>query len=168
MKVLGVSRGFGICLIWASLASGQTLPVSAKIEAVPLEFDDARALPDGAGPRGRSVGSLWWLRGMGLVRSFSVQLGATVREAQEVTQLDRSEAAARLKVALAEVKEKQALVKRQARDEVSEAQLEGAQARAELAQIELDRCTLHAPVRGPRDGDTGLLRAICAQRHNDP
>jgi multidrug efflux pump subunit AcrA (membrane-fusion protein) len=129
MKVLGVSRGFGICLIWASLASGQTLPVSAKIEAVPLEL----TMPE----RYQTAPVLEPVRRVtlvaprdGLVRSFSVQLGATVREAQEVAQLDRSEAAARLKAALAEVKEKQALVKRQARDEVSEAQLDGAQARA--------------------------------------
>jgi multidrug efflux pump subunit AcrA (membrane-fusion protein) len=147
MKVFGVSRGIGICLIWTGLASGQTLPVSAKIEAVPLEL----TMPE----RYQTAPVLEPVRRVtlvapkdGLVRSFSVQLGATVREAQEVAQLDRSEAAARLKVALAEVKEKQALVKRQARDEVAQAQLEGAQARAELAQLELDRCTLHAPFAG--------------------
>jgi biotin carboxyl carrier protein len=147
MKLLDVSRGFGICLIWAGLASGQTLPVSAKIEAVPLEL----TMPDRyqAAPVLEPVRKVTLVAPRdGLVRSFSVQLGATVRESQEVAQLDRSEAAAKLKVALAEVKEKQALLKRQGRDDVAQAQLEGAQARAELAQLELDRCTLHAPFAG--------------------
>jgi multidrug efflux pump subunit AcrA (membrane-fusion protein) len=148
MKVFGLSRGFGIGLIWAGLASGQTLPVSAKIEAVPLEL----TMPDRyqVAPILEPVRQVTLVAPRdGLVRSFSVQLGAAVREAQEVAQLDRTEAAARLKVAQAEVKEKQALVKRQtARDEVYEAQLEGALGRAELAQLELDRCTLHAPFSG--------------------
>lgn len=147
MKVFALSRGFGIGLIWAGLASGQTLPVSAKIEAVPLEL----TMPDRyqVAPILEPVRQVTLVAPRdGLVRSFSVQLGATVREAQEVAQLDRTEAAARLKIAQAEVKEKQALVKRQARDEVSEAQLEGALGRAELAQLELDRCTLQAPFAG--------------------
>jgi Barrel-sandwich domain of CusB or HlyD membrane-fusion len=147
MNVLGVSRGFAICLIWAGMACGQTLPVSAKIEAVPLEL----TMPD----RYQIAPVLEPIRKVtlvaprdGLVRSFSVQLGASVRESQEVAELDRSETAARLRIAQAEVKEKQALVKRQAADDVARAQLEGAQARAELAQLELDRCTLHAPFAG--------------------
>jgi hypothetical protein len=147
MKVFGLSRGFGICLIWTGLAWGQTSSVSSKVEFVPLEL----TMPE----RYQIAPVLEAVRRVtlvaprdGLVRSFSVQLGAMVRDSQEVAQLDRTEAAAKLKVALAEVKEKQALVKRQARDEVSEAQLEGAQGRAELAQLELDRCTLHAPFAG--------------------
>ena len=51
-------------------------------------------------------------------------------------------------MALAEVKEKQALVRHQSKDDVWQGQLEGAQARAELAQLQLDRCTLHAPFAG--------------------
>ena len=147
MKVLGLSRGFGVCLIWASLASGQTLPVSAKIEAVPMEL----TMPDRyqVAPVLEPVRKVTLVAPRdGLVRSFSVQLGATVRESQEVAQLDRTEAGARLKVALAEVKEKQALVNRGGRDDVADAQLEGAQARAELARLDLDRCTLHAPFAG--------------------
>ena len=147
MTVFGVSRGIGICLIWTGLASAQSVPVSAKIEAVPMEL----TMPE----RYQTATVLEPIRRVtlvapmdGLVRSFSAQLGATVRESQEVAQLDRTEAALRLKVALAEVKEKQALVRHQGKDDVAQGQLEGAQARAELAQLELDRCTLHAPFAG--------------------
>jgi multidrug efflux pump subunit AcrA (membrane-fusion protein) len=69
-----------------------------------------------------------------------------VRDSQELAQLDRAEASARLKIAQAEVKEKQALLKsNKTYEAVYQAQLEAAQGRAELAQLALDQCTLHAP-----------------------
>ena len=56
---------------------------------------------------------------------------------------------ARLKIAQALLKEKQALVKRSGSgDAVDQAQVEAAEARAELAQLELDRLTLRAPFAG--------------------
>jgi multidrug efflux pump subunit AcrA (membrane-fusion protein) len=87
----------------------------------------------------------------GVIRSVDARLGGLIRESQELAQLDRGEASAKLKVALAEVKEKQALARVNAKApgvEVYQAQLEAAQARAELAQIELDRCTIRAPFPG--------------------
>ena len=65
-------------------------------------------------------------------------------------QLDRAEAAARLKIALANVKEKEAILKGAGKGNgtVYEVQLEGAQARAAIAQLELERCTLRAPFAG--------------------
>ena len=47
----------------------------------------------------------------GIVQSVAVPVGATVREGQEVVQLDRAAAAARLKIAQAGVKEVQAALK---------------------------------------------------------
>jgi multidrug efflux pump subunit AcrA (membrane-fusion protein) len=80
---------------------------------------------------------------------MEVRLGAAVRESQEVAQLDRTAATARLKMARAELKEKQAMAKSTAPvSEVIAAQLEAAAARVELAQLELDSCTLRAPFSG--------------------
>jgi multidrug efflux pump subunit AcrA (membrane-fusion protein) len=85
----------------------------------------------------------------GVIRSMETRLGAMVRETQEIAELDRAEASVRLKMATAEVKEKQALLKgNQAGLDVYKAQLEAAEARAELAQLELGRCTLRAPFAG--------------------
>jgi multidrug efflux pump subunit AcrA (membrane-fusion protein) len=84
-----------------------------------------------------------------MLRSLDARPGATVRESQEIAQLDRAGATARVKIALALVKEKQALLKRSGSgDGVDQAQLEAAEARAELAQLELDHLTLRAPFAG--------------------
>jgi RND family efflux transporter MFP subunit len=85
----------------------------------------------------------------GVIQSLDARLGGTVRESQELAQLDRTEATAKLKMASAEIKEKQALLKTNAAlGDVYSAQLEAAQARAELAQLELARCTIRAPFAG--------------------
>ncbi len=87
----------------------------------------------------------------GLVRLIPVPVGATVRENQELVQLDRAEAAANLKIAEAEVKEREATLKANTNagyGTIYEAQLEAARAKAELAKAALDRCSLHAPFAG--------------------
>ena len=85
----------------------------------------------------------------GIVRGLESPLGAVVRASAEIAQLDRAEALARFKMAQAEVKEKQILSKTNPNyKDVYTAQLEAAQARAELAQLELDRLTLRAPFGG--------------------
>lgn len=92
----------------------------------------------------------------GILRAFSVPIGATVRELAEIGQLDRTEASARVKVAEAVVKEMEAaLAEVKARAPKSkplvdqaEARLEAAKARAELEQVALDRCTFRAPFSG--------------------
>ena len=87
--------------------------------------------------------------GDGLIRSIEGRLGEVVRETQEIAQIDRTEAAAKLKMATAELHEKQALLKSNKNSpDVYQAQVEAAEARVELAQIELDRCTLRAPFPG--------------------
>ena len=87
----------------------------------------------------------------GVLKSVSTPVGTAVREAQEIAQLDRAEATARLKIANANVKEAKADTEAsKAGDKagVLQARLEAAEARAELAQLDLDRCSLRAPFPG--------------------
>ena len=146
MRVAGLSFAFGFCLFCGTMTYGQTPPPTARIETVPLRL----TMPDPY--------QVWAVLeptrrltviapADGVIRTLDARLGGSVRESQELAQLDRSEANARLQVATAEVKEKQALVKAMGTD-VVQAQLEAAQARATLAQIELDRCTIRAAFSG--------------------
>jgi multidrug efflux pump subunit AcrA (membrane-fusion protein) len=84
----------------------------------------------------------------GFIRSIDFRLGSTVRESQEIAQLDRGEASARLRIAMAELKEREAALRVNSTNAELQAQLDAAQARVELAQIALDRCTLRAPFAG--------------------
>ncbi len=84
----------------------------------------------------------------GIVRGVSVPVGATVRESQEIVQLDRSEATVRQKIAEASVKEAEAALAASSTNPVLKARLDAARANAELSQLELDRCTLRAPFPG--------------------
>lgn len=86
----------------------------------------------------------------GVLKSVSATVGALVRDGQEIAQLDRAEAAAKVKIAEANVREAMAEVARgdSAGSVGAQARVEAAKARAELAQIELDRCTLRAPFGG--------------------
>jgi multidrug efflux pump subunit AcrA (membrane-fusion protein) len=148
MVTNGLSGGFVVSIVWAGLASGQTLPTAARIEAVPLEL----TMPE----RYQVAEVLEPIRRItliapsdGTLRSTEARLGAMVRESQEIAELDRTETAARLKMATAELREKQALLKsNKTYTEVYQAQLDAAQARVEIAQLELDRCTLRAPFSG--------------------
>lgn len=148
MSFTGISPGCVLSILWSGVVCAQTLPTSARIEAIPLEL----TMPE----RYRVIEVLEPIRKValvaprdGLIRSIEARLGAVVRDSVEVAQLDRTEAAARLKMAIAEQHEKQALLKNN-RDssEVYQAQVEAAEARVELAQLELDRCTLRAPFAG--------------------
>jgi multidrug efflux pump subunit AcrA (membrane-fusion protein) len=124
------------------------MPTSARVEAVPLEL----TMPE----RYEVMEVLEPIRRLtliapadGLIRTIEVRLGSTVRESQEVAQLDRTMALLRLKLAMAEVKEKQGQLKSvNVASDVVKAQLEAGEARVEMAQLELDRCTLRAPFAG--------------------
>jgi multidrug efflux pump subunit AcrA (membrane-fusion protein) len=136
-------------------AFAQSPPTSAKVDTSPLHL----TAPD----RYQVAADLLPIRSVtlvapadGIVRSQDARAGATVRANQEVAQLDKVEASARLKIAQAEVKEQQAMLaiakgssgSGQASSQqvaVAQARLDAAQARAELSQAELDRCTLRAP-----------------------
>jgi multidrug efflux pump subunit AcrA (membrane-fusion protein) len=144
MVLWGVLRALGLCLLGAGLGWAQSLPTSATIESIPLEL----TMPE----RYRVTAVLEPVRKIalvapadGIVRGLEATLGTAVRANAEVAQLDRAEALARFKMAQAEVKEKQILSKsNQNYRDVYAAQLEAAQAKAELAQLELDRLTLRA------------------------
>ncbi|MGC8644293.1 MAG: efflux RND transporter periplasmic adaptor subunit [Isosphaeraceae bacterium] len=145
-------RGFlavGICLLGATAGWAQALPTAATIESIPLEL----TMPE----KYHVTAVLEPIRRVslvapadGVIRSIATPLGDTVRASQEIAQLDRAEASARLKVAQAEVKEKQAMLKsaNQTYQAFYAAQLEAAQAKVELAQLELSRLTLSAPFAG--------------------
>ena len=83
----------------------------------------------------------------GLIRSVDARLGVTVRESQDLVQFDPTEANARLRIAAAELKEKQAGAQ-QASSAGGQAQIEAAEARVELARALVDRCSVRAPFAG--------------------
>jgi multidrug efflux pump subunit AcrA (membrane-fusion protein) len=148
MVIPEMLRALGLSLFGATLAWAQPLPTSATIESVPLEL----TMPETY----HVTSVLEPVRRVslvapadGIVRSLDAPLGTDVRATQEIAQLDRAEASVKLKMALAEVKEKQALFRSNKNyEEIYKAQLEAAEAKAELAQLELDRLTLRAPFAG--------------------
>ena len=151
---------FVVGVVAVPVGRGQALPTAAKVDTAPLELTD----PD----RYHVPAVLEPVRQVtlvatadGVVRSQDAKAGASVRENQEVAQMDRGEAAARLKIAQAELKEAQSTLLASKQNasapgpdralptlDVAQARLEAAQARAELAQIVLDRCALRAPFAG--------------------
>jgi multidrug efflux pump subunit AcrA (membrane-fusion protein) len=148
MRLAGLSFAFSLCLIGGTRAWGQTTGATARVETVPLRLTQ----PDPY----QVMAVLEPMRRLtiiapvdGVIRTLDARLGGSIRESQELAQLDRNEANARLQVATAEVKEKQALLKEHKTNaDVAQAQLEAAQARATLAQLALDRCTIRAPFPG--------------------
>jgi multidrug efflux pump subunit AcrA (membrane-fusion protein) len=150
MVVLRGIITLGCCLIGTADSLAQALPTTASIETIPLEL----TMPE----RYHVTAVLEPIRRItlvapadGIVRGIEAPLGMTVRATQEVAQLDRGEALARVKLARADVKEKQALLKTAQTSDAQEAfkaQIEAAEARVELAQIELERLTLRAPFAG--------------------
>jgi multidrug efflux pump subunit AcrA (membrane-fusion protein) len=79
----------------------------------------------------------------GLVRSVEARLGTSVRESQDLVQFDPTEANARLRMATAEVKEKQG-----ANASTTSPQVDAAEARVEMARVQVDRCFVRAPFTG--------------------
>lgn len=149
-----VALAVGSAVVALSAAWGQALPSSAKVDTAPLDLTDPGRyqVPAVLEPI-RQVKLL--AIADGIVRTQEAKAGAAVREGQEVAQLDRGEAAARLKIAQAEAKEAKAEADAAAKAVVAEtakvvaqARLEAAQARAELAQIAYDRCSLRSPFAG--------------------
>jgi membrane fusion protein (multidrug efflux system) len=149
MMVRGILAA-GISLLGAAAAWAQALPTAATIESVPLEL----TMPE----HYHVTAVLEPIRRVaivapadGMIRGIEAPLGTTIRASQEIAQLDRAEATARLKVAQAEVREKQAVAKVAANspnEPYYKAQLEAAEAKLELAQLALDRLTLRAPFSG--------------------
>lgn len=76
----------------------------------------------------------------GSIRSVDARVGIGVRDGQDLVQFDPTEANARLRIATAELKEKQRTS--------STAALEAAQARVDLARARANRCSIRAPFAG--------------------
>ncbi len=157
MKSRGLTAAMGLLLAASGLARGQVPEASAKVETVPLTLvpPDRYQIPSVLEPV-RRVSVM--ATADGVMRTLDLPVGSAVRSGQEIAGLDRSEAAARLKIAQASVKEMQAAldaVKSNAQSRGSkpavdqaEARLEAAKAQAELVQLQLDACTLRAPFAG--------------------
>lgn len=126
-------------------------PVSARVETAPLDLvpPDRFAVPTVLEPARRVT---LVATDDGVVQALSAKVGDAVREMQDLVLLDRTEAAARLKIAKAALKEAQAAVAAgengRQNAAVAAAQAEAAEARVELAQLAVDRCTLRAPFAG--------------------
>src|SRR4051812_48431814 len=157
VSLAGVAAGF-VSATWTARARAQTLPTAAKVDTQPLVLvpPERYHLPSSLEPVRRVT---LVAAADGIVRSQDAREGAEVRANQDVAQLDKTEAMALLKIARAEAKEwkataelSRALLKKgeaNARDVIqAEAKLEAAEARVELAQAALDRCTLRAPFAG--------------------
>ena len=157
MMSRGMSAAMGLLLAASGLARGQAPEASAKVETVPLTLapPDRYQIPSVLEPI-RRVAVM--ATADGVMRTFDLPVGSAVRSGQEIAGLDRTEAAARLKISQASVKEMQAAldaVKLNGQTPANkpalaqaEARLEAAKARAELVQLELDACTLRAPFAG--------------------
>lgn len=157
MKSRGWSAAMALLLATSGLARGQAPETSAKVETIPLTLapPDRYQIPSVLEPI-RRVAVM--ATADGVMRTFDLPVGSAVRSGQEIAGLDRTEAAARLKISQASVKEMQAAldaVKLNGQTPANkpalaqaEARLEAAKARAELVQLELDACTLRAPFAG--------------------
>jgi RND family efflux transporter MFP subunit len=159
MRVRAAAAAIGLATVLAMAAWGQGpsggASAAARVETAPLELTapDRYQVPVILEPARRA--SLV-APADGMLRALNAEVGAAVRAGQEVAQLDRTEAAARLKIAEAAVKEMDAELDaarqlnpaNQTAAAIAAARLEGAQARVELAQLDLDRCSLRAPFAG--------------------
>jgi multidrug efflux pump subunit AcrA (membrane-fusion protein) len=133
-------------------AAGNPNQVAAKVERAPLYLTppDRYQVPNIVEPLRKVV---VMASADGVLRSLAVPVGATVKDGQEIGRLDTGAAMAHLRIAMANVKEVEAGVaevkeKNSSAYHIAEAHLDAARARVELAQMEVDACTLRAPFGG--------------------
>jgi multidrug efflux pump subunit AcrA (membrane-fusion protein) len=148
MRLGMLSIAFGLGLACVSPAMGQSTAASARIETSALRLID----PDPY----QVTTVLEPIRRVklvapidGRIRSVEARLGTSVRESQDLVQFDPTEANARLRMATAELKEKQELPRPARSNPGNPApQVEAAEARVELARAQVDRCSVRAPFTG--------------------
>ena len=160
MTMRSIPRAIGAILAASAVAtaqaptSGNPNQVAAKVERAPLHLTppDRYQVPTLVEPLRKVV---VMAPDEGFLKSLAVPVGATLKEGQEIGRLDTAAAMARLKIAMASVKEMQAEVEgfqgvgtKSRGLAITEARLEAARARAELAQMEVDACALRAPFGG--------------------
>jgi multidrug efflux pump subunit AcrA (membrane-fusion protein) len=147
VSATAVALGTIVAAAWAQDPSSGSVGMNSKIETTGITLlpPERYEIPLVLQPK-----QVVWIKAPmdSVLRGVSVPLGASVREGQEIAQLDRIEASARLKIAQAVVKERQAEARTSTSPDVAQARLEAAKAQAELAQHDLDRCTIKAPFAG--------------------
>jgi multidrug efflux pump subunit AcrA (membrane-fusion protein) len=135
-------------------ATGNPNQVAAKVERAPLYLTppDRYQVPNLVEPLRKVV---LMAPADGVLKSLAVPVGATVKEGQEIGRLDTAPAMAHLRIAMARVKELdgERTFKKEAQQSehllaAADAQLDAARARVDLAQMEVDACTLRAPFGG--------------------
>ncbi len=144
MRLRGSSIALAVCLVCGSSVQGQ--PASVRVETVSMRLMEpdpyqVTAVLEPA-RRLKLVAPF-----DGQIRSVEARLGVMVRESQDLVQFDPTEANARLRIASAELKEKQAGAQ-QASSAGGQAQIEAAEGRVELARAQVDRCSVRAPFGG--------------------
>lgn len=160
VRMLSASVGVILGVAVAAVGQGPAAPgtSTAQIETVPIELSwpDHYQVPVTLEPsrQARLIAP-----SDGILRSLTAPIGKVVKEGDEIAQFDRAEALARQKIALAVVKERKAEVDaaRGSREPpsaiaiavaVAEARVEAAEAQADLAKLDVERCTLRAPFPG--------------------
>lgn len=144
MRLVGSLIACVVCIASAGRAMGQATAASARIETSALRLID----PDPY----QLTAVLEPIRRLkivapmdGMIRSVDARLGESIRQSQDLVQFDPTEANARLRIATAELKEKQAVPEGIAPAASRGAQVEAAEARVEIAKAEFDRCFVRAP-----------------------
>ena len=169
MRLRPLSTVFALATLCpAAMGQGTFQPptrATVRTEPVSLTYPDRYQVPVALEPA-RRVSLV--AQADGVLRGVSVLYGANVTAGQEVAAFDKAEALAKQKVAQAEVRLAQAeadamkaefaasKVPKLSLDQAT-AKLEGAAARAEIAQLEVDRCTLKAPFAGRLLGVTNAV-----------
>ncbi len=158
MTMRGVAWAIGSILVTSAVGSAQAPStgnpnqMAAKVERAPLFLTapDRYRVPTLVEPLRKVV---VMAPADGVLKSLAVPVGATLKEGQEIGRLETASAMSHLKIAMAGVKEMQAQLDKfqgakSPESAIAEAHLEAARARAELAQMEVDACTLRAPFGG--------------------
>ena len=147
MRLGMLSIAFCLWIVGADRAMGQSAAASARIETSALRLID----PDPY----QVTAVLEPIRRVklvapmdGLVRSVEARLGTSVRESQDLVQFDPTEANARLRMATAEVKEKQALLKNGGCGRDFRSPARGGRGACRPGAAQLDRCSVRAPFTG--------------------
>ncbi len=153
-----------VCAAWSQSPGGVSEPTptsSARVETASLEIlSPDRFLRSIELEPARRVALM--ATDDGIVQTLSANVGDTVRDSQEIVQLDRSEALARLKIAEAEVKEIES-PEQGAASAVVRARLEAAQARADPGSDRSGQVHAPRPVRRTGAGPPGEQRTVRGQ-----
>ena len=154
-------------IVWVGWRTGQTVPTAARIEVDPAGVDDARAVPGRGGSRADPAGHAD--RRLPMVSSGAwssdwARRCASRRKSPSSTAPRRRRGSRWPRPR----SRKSGALKGNRRIRGLQAQLEAAQARVELAQLELDRCTLRAPFAGLVAACRSARGNMCSRERPSP